>query len=71
MSKRTERDDLRAILSELKRIRRAAEGRIRRRHVWPLAEHDHILRGKGCWCSPGVILADDAETEIVIHQRAQ
>ena len=69
MAKRSEREDLRAILSELRRIRKAAEDRPPRRHVWPLAETDHILRGEECWCSPGVGLADDFETEIVVHQR--
>lgn len=69
MAKRTERNELRAILRELKQIRRANEKHLPCKHIRPLAEHDHVLRGKRCWCSPGVILSDDAETEIIIHQR--
>jgi len=74
VAKTTAREDMRAILRELRRIRRANERAIResrwpRRHIYPLAEHDHVLKGTRCWCSPGVRLADDAETEIVVHQR--
>ena len=62
--------ELRSILRELRQIRRASEKVVERVHIFPLAEKGHRLRYRLCWCSPSFRLADDGETEIVVHQRA-